>query len=67
MAFEKELALTKEQAEEFYKEHEDKEYYDSLTNHMSRYAWLCISHNNWSYQLLANTNSSELYKFLVAG
>lgn len=37
VAFEKELVLTKEQAEEFYKEHEDKEYYDSLTNHMSRY------------------------------
>ena len=29
--------LSKEQAEEFYKEHEDKEYFDSLTNHMSRY------------------------------
>lgn len=39
MAFEKELVLTKEQAEEFYKEHEDKEYFDSLTNHMSRYQW----------------------------
>ena len=47
VAFEKELVLTKEQAEEFYKEHEDKEYFDSLTNHMSRYAcWMwSISHN----------------------
>ena len=43
VAFEKELVLSKEQAEEFYKEHKDKEYYDSLTNHMSRYTmslWL---------------------------
>lgn len=37
VAFQKELVLSKEQAEEFYKEHEDKEYFDSLTNHMSRY------------------------------
>lgn len=37
VAFQKELVLTKEQAEEFYKEHKDKEYFESLTNHMSRY------------------------------
>lgn len=43
VAFEKELVLTKEQAEEFYKEHEDKEYFDSLTNHMSRYACVPLS------------------------
>lgn len=36
IAFQKELVLTKEQAEEFYSEHRDKEYFDSLTNHMSR-------------------------------
>lgn len=36
VAFQKELVLTKEQAEEFYNEHRDKEYFDSLTNHMSR-------------------------------
>ena len=38
IAFQKELQLTKEQAEEFYKEHEGKDYYDSLTTHMARYA-----------------------------
>lgn len=37
IAYEKELELTKEQAEEFYKEHKDKDFYDSLTTHMSRY------------------------------
>lgn len=36
VAYQKELNLTKEQAEEFYKEHEDKEFFDSLTSHMSR-------------------------------
>lgn len=36
MAYQKELTLTKEQAEEFYKEHEGKDFYDSLTTHMSR-------------------------------
>lgn len=37
IAFQKELQLSKEQAEEFYKEHEGKDYYDSLTTHMARY------------------------------
>lgn len=36
VAFQKELTLTKEQAEEFYKEHEGKDFFDSLTTHMSR-------------------------------
>ncbi len=36
VAYQKELTLTKEQAEEFYKEHQDKDFYDSLTTHMSR-------------------------------
>jgi len=36
VAFQKELQLSKEQAEEFYKEHEGKDYYDSLTSHMAR-------------------------------
>ena len=36
IAMQKELLLTKEQAAEFYKEHEDKEYFDSLCNTMSR-------------------------------
>ncbi len=35
VAFSKELTLTKEQAEQFYKELEDKEYYESLCTHMS--------------------------------
>ena len=35
VAFSKELTLTKEQAGEFYKELEDKEYYDSLCTKMS--------------------------------
>ena len=37
IALQKELTLTKEQAGEFYKEHEGKDFYDSLTTHMSRY------------------------------
>lgn len=37
VAYEKELSLTKEQAGEFYKEHKDKDFFDSLTTHMSRY------------------------------
>ena len=37
MAYQKELTLTKEQAEEFYKKHEGKDFFDSLTTHMSRY------------------------------
>lgn len=36
IAYEKELILTKEQAEKFYKEHEGKDFYDSLTTNMSR-------------------------------
>ena len=36
VAFQKELQLSKEQAEEFYKEHEEKDYYNSLTSHMAR-------------------------------
>ena len=35
IAFKKELTLTKGQAEEFYKEHQDKDFFDSLTTHMS--------------------------------
>lgn len=37
IAYEKELTLTKEQAGEFYREHEGKDFFDSLTTHMSRY------------------------------
>ncbi len=37
IAYEKEMMLTKEQAEEFYKEHQGKDFYDSLTTNMSRY------------------------------
>ena len=35
IAFSKELTLTKEQAQEFYKELKDKDYYDSLCTRMS--------------------------------
>ena len=37
IAIQKKLTLTKEQAAEFYKEHEEKDYFDSLCTHMSRY------------------------------
>lgn len=47
IAFQKELQLTKEQAEEFYKEHEGKDYYDSLTSHMARYIILHYSWHKW--------------------
>ena len=36
IALQKELTLTQEQAAEFYKEHEGKDYFDSLCAHMSR-------------------------------
>ena len=36
IAYEKELVLSKEQAEDFYKEHQGKDFYDSLTTNMSR-------------------------------
>ena len=42
IAFQKELQLSKEQAEEFYKEHEGKDYYDSLTTHMARYTYTIL-------------------------
>ena len=37
IAMQKELTLTKEQAAEFYKEHEGKDYFESLCNTMSKY------------------------------
>ena len=36
IAARKETELTKEMAEEFYKEHKDKEYFSDLTEHMCR-------------------------------
>ena len=36
IAMTKEVELSKEEAEEFYSEHKDEEYFDSLTSHMSR-------------------------------
>lgn len=36
VAMQKEMHLTKEQAEEFYKEHKDEEYFEELTNRMSK-------------------------------
>ena len=40
--FEKEVTLTKDLAAQFYQEHEGKDFYDGLTDHMSRYttSWL---------------------------
>ena len=35
IAMKKEVQLNKEQAEEFYSEHKDQEYFDELTNRMS--------------------------------
>ena len=43
----KEMELTKEQAEEFYSEHKDKDFFESLTTHMSRcvctHVCVCVS------------------------
>ena len=39
----KEMELTKEQAEEFYSEHKDKEFFESLTTHMSRCVHVYVS------------------------
>jgi nucleoside diphosphate kinase len=36
VAMSKEIHLTKEQAEEFYKEHQGQEYFEELTTRMSR-------------------------------
>ena len=47
IAMQKELTLTKEQAAEFYREHEGKDYFESLCNTMSRYVvciYTCINH-----------------------
>lgn len=37
----KEVQLTKEQAAEFYKEHEGQDYFDKLVTHMSRLLGIC--------------------------
>lgn len=37
VAMTKELTLTKEQAEDFYKEHKDQDYFEELTTRMSKY------------------------------
>ena len=39
VALQKEMTLTKEQAEEFYKEHRDKPYFEELTTRMSKYVF----------------------------
>ena len=36
VAMQREISLTKEQAEDFYKEHIGEEYFEELTNRMSR-------------------------------
>ena len=36
IAMQKEMQLTKAQAEEFYKEHEGQEYFEELTSRMSK-------------------------------
>ena len=36
IAMQKEIQLSKEQAEQFYKEHEGQEYFEELTTRMSR-------------------------------
>ena len=42
IAARKETELTKDIAEQFYQEHADKEYYNDLVEHMTRYLILCI-------------------------
>ena len=42
IALQKELTLTKEQAEEFYKEHAGQPYFEELTIRMSRYSLLFL-------------------------
>ena len=42
IALQKELTLTKEQAEEFYHEHAGQPYFDELTIRMSRYSLLFL-------------------------
>lgn len=37
--FEKEVTLTKELASQFYREHDGKEFFEGLTDHMSRYIY----------------------------
>lgn len=57
IAMQKEVHLTKEQAEEFYKEHQGQEYFEELTDRMSRYG---ISY----FRRICWCNSQTLTKFL---
>ena len=38
----KEMHLSREQAEEFYSEHKDKDFFESLMTHMSRCVCVCV-------------------------
>ena len=42
IALQKEITLTKEQAEEFYQEHAGQPYFEELTTRMSRYSLLFL-------------------------
>ena len=42
IAMSKEMYLSREQAQEFYEEHKDQDYFDSLVNNMTRYALPCF-------------------------
>ena len=50
IAMSKEMVLTKEQAEDFYAEHKDKDFFDTLVENMTRYFLKDIS----KYILIAN-------------
>ena len=41
VAMTKEMHLSREQAEEFYSEHKDKDFFESLMTHMSRCVCVC--------------------------
>ena len=43
VAMSKELVLSKEEAELFYQEHKEKDFFDSLCSHMARYEYLILS------------------------
>ena len=42
VAMTKEMHLSREQAEEFYSEHKDKDFFESLMTHMSRCVCVCV-------------------------
>lgn len=64
VAMSKEMHLTKEQAEEFYSEHKDKDFFESLTTHMSR--CVCLIQVGTYVRVNDNTHAMGL-EYIIVG